>query len=56
MKQLLTALFALSLCVTAWAENPQIELEPIQGCIVIELDQPAARRSVKNFLYYVDSG
>jgi len=56
MKQLLTALFALSLSFIAWAENPQVELETIHGRIVIELDQQAAPISVKNFLYYVDSG
>ena len=49
MKQLLTALFALSLSFIAWAENPQVELETIHGRIVIELDQQAAPISVKNF-------
>ena len=56
MKQLLAGLFALSLSFTVWAENPQVELETIHGRIVIELDSQAAPISVKNFLYYVDSG
>jgi peptidyl-prolyl cis-trans isomerase A (cyclophilin A) len=56
MKQLLTGLFALGLSFTVWAANPQVELETIHGRIVIELDSEAAPVSVKNFLYYVDSG
>ena len=56
MKQLLTAIFALSLSFNLWAENPQIELETTHGSIIIELDSQAAPISVKNFLYYVNVG
>lgn len=59
MKQLLTALLttvALSLSFTAWAQNPQVELDTVHGSIIIELDVQAAPISVKNFLQYVDRG
>ena len=59
MKQLLTALLAivsLNLSFTAWAENPQVELQTTHGSIVIELDQQASPISVENFLYYVNIG
>ena len=56
MKQLLTALLALSLSFTAWAENPRVELTTIHGSIIIELDAQAAPISVENFLYYATSG
>jgi|TARA_B110000091_G_scaffold36674_1_gene39292 peptidyl-prolyl cis-trans isomerase A (cyclophilin A) len=56
MKPLLTALLALSLSFTAWAENPRVELSTVHGSIIIELDAQAAPVSVENFLYYVNAG
>jgi peptidyl-prolyl cis-trans isomerase A (cyclophilin A) len=56
MQQLLTAILALSLSFTAWAQNPQVELDTVHGSIIIELDVQAAPISVKNFLHYVDRG
>jgi len=59
MKLLSTALFAvISLClsVSAWSQNPQVELETVHGSIIVELNPEAAPISVKNFLFYVDSG
>jgi peptidyl-prolyl cis-trans isomerase A (cyclophilin A) len=47
-------LFTLSQSV--WAQNTQVKLATSQGDIVIELNDAAAPVTVKNFLYYVESG
>ncbi len=54
--QLLTVL-CLTLCGSAFAQElPRVSVETNVGRIVLELDQPRAPTSVKNFLNYVDSG
>lgn len=56
MKHLVIAILALSLSLSSWAKNPQVELSTTHGSIIIELDAQAAPVSVENFLYYVNAG
>jgi peptidyl-prolyl cis-trans isomerase A (cyclophilin A)/peptidyl-prolyl cis-trans isomerase B (cyclophilin B) len=44
------------LAATAWAANPQVELDTTAGAIRLELYPDAAPKTVENFLRYVKDG
>jgi peptidyl-prolyl cis-trans isomerase A (cyclophilin A)/peptidyl-prolyl cis-trans isomerase B (cyclophilin B) len=54
-KSLLIMVFALA-AGSAWAANPQVELQTSAGNIKLELYPEAAPKTVENFLAYVKSG
>jgi peptidyl-prolyl cis-trans isomerase B (cyclophilin B) len=63
MRQLFTALFALSLCFTiqtsyssTQGKSTMVKLHTNKGVITLELDAEKAPNTVKNFLEYVNSG
>jgi len=63
MKQLLTAMFALLLCLTMQSSHsstkgnqPMVKLHTSKGVITLQLDAEKAPNTVKNFLEYVNNG
>jgi len=63
MKQLLTAMFALLLCLTMQSSHsstkgnqPMVKLHTSKGLITLKLNADKAPNTVKNFLEYVNSG
>ena len=63
MKQSITAMFALLLCLTMQSSHsstkgkqPMVKLHTNKGVITLQLDTEKAPNTVKNFLEYVNSG
>jgi peptidyl-prolyl cis-trans isomerase A (cyclophilin A) len=56
MKQVLAAVAALVVSLSAWSANPLVEVKTSQGAVTIELYADKAPKTVENFLQYVKDG